>query len=473
MNQGAPSTVAGDGARHPPFGRAFRREFAATFTLALPLVATNLAQIGLGTADVVLLGRLGPEALAAGALGTNLYFALAFLGIGLVSATAPLMAEAIGARRHAVRDVRRTVRQGLWSCLAITLPVWAILWQGETLLLALGQQASLAAEAGRYLRSLQWGLLPFLAFAVLRCFLAALERPGWGLAISLAAIPMNVGLAIWLIGGGWGVPPLGLVGAGVATSLTSFAMFVAVTLILVTHRRFRRWHLFGRWWRPDAPRFRRLWILGIPIAATLAFEVGVFNAAGLAIGRFGAIPLAAHAIALQIAAALFMVPLGIAQAATVRVGIAYGAGDREGMTQAGRAALVLAVAFMAVSIAVLSLAPRLLIEAFVDRDVPANQEVIRLGVALLFVAAIFQLADGLQAVAAGLLRGIQDTRVPMLLAGLGYWGIGATLGVILAFPGGFGPIGIWIGLATGLGVVAVLMLWRWRRRDSLLSARPG
>lgn len=473
MKQEAAAAIVPGTGRAAPFGRAFRREFVATFALALPLVATNLAQIGLGTADVVLLGRLGPDALAAGALGTNLYFALAFLGIGLVSATAPLMAEAIGARRHVVRDVRRTLRQGLWSCVAISLPVWAVLWHGEAILLALGQKPDLAAEAGRYLRSLQWGLLPFLAFAVLRNFLAAVERPGWGLAIGIAAIPVNVGLALWLIGGGMGVEPLGLLGAGIATSVTSLAMFLALAAVLVSDRRFRRWHLFGRVWRPDGPRFRRLWILGLPIAATLAFEVGVFNAAGLAIGHFGAVPLAAHAIALQIASALFMVPLGIAQAATVRVGIAYGAGDREAMTLAGRASLLLAIGFMAVSIAVLALAPRLLIEAFLDRNDPANAEVIRLGVMLLSIAAIFQLADGLQAVGAGLLRGIQDTRIPMLLAGFGYWIVGATLGTALAFPAGLGPLGIWIGLASGLGIVAALMLWRWRRRGLLLASRAG
>jgi MATE family multidrug resistance protein len=451
--------------------RPFRRELTATFVLALPLVATNLAQVGLTTADVVLIGRLGPEALAAGALGTNLYFAFAFLGIGLVSATAPLMAEAIGRKLHAVRDVRRTFRQGLWSCIAVSIPVWIALWNGEAILLAIRQKPDLAAEAGPYLRSLMWGLLPFLGFSVLRFFLASLERPGWALAIAVAAIPVNVGLAIWWIGGGLGVPPLGLRGAGIATSVTSLLMFLALALLLVAHRDFRRWALFGRFWRPDWSRFAHLWRIGMPIAATLAFEVGVFNAAALVIGTFGAVPLAAHAIALQIASTIFMVPLGIAQAATVRVGLAFGARDREGMRRAGQAALILGTSFMATSAMLLFLAPRPLVEAFVDRADPANGEVIRLGIGFLFMAALFQLADGLQAVGAGLLRGIQDTHVPMLLAGFGYWGIGATLGMALAFPAGLGPLGIWVGLATGLGVVAALMLWRWLHRERILAAR--
>ena len=451
--------------------RSFRGELRATFALALPLVATNLAQVGLTTADVVLIGKLGPAALAAGALGTNLYFAFAFLGIGLVSATAPLMSKALGRKLHSVRDVRRTVRQGLWSTLAICIPVWLALWHGEALLLAIRQKPELAAEAGPYLRCLMWGLLPFLGFAVLRFFLASLERPGWALAISLLAVPLNIGLAIWLIGGGFGVPPLGLRGAGIATSITSLAMFAALAFVLVLHCGYRRWALFGRFWRPDWPRFRHLWRIGMPIAATLAFEVGVFNAAALVIGTFGAVPLAAHAIALQIASTVFMVPLGIAQAATVRVGFAYGAKDAEGMRLAGQAALVLGVGFMATSAAVLFLAPRHLVEAFLDRADPANAEVIPLGITFLFMAAIFQLADGIQAVGAGLLRGIQDTHVPMLLAGFGYWGIGATLGIVLAFPMGLGPLGIWVGLATGLGVVAALMLLRWSRREALVESR--
>jgi len=452
-------------------GGPWLREFLATLALALPLVATNLAQIGLTTADVLLIGKLGPEALAAGALGTNLYFAFAFLGIGLVSATAPLMAEAIGRKRRVLRDVRRTVRQGLWSCAAVSVPVWIALWNGEAILLAIRQKPDLAAEAGHYLRVLQWGLLPFLGFSVLRFFLAAIERPGWSLAVGLMAIPVNVGLAWWLMWGGLGMPAFGLRGAGIATSLTSLLMFLAMAAVLVTHRRFRRWALFGRFWRLDWPRFAQLWRLGLPIAATLSFEVGVFNAAALVIGTFGAIPLAAHAIALQLASAVFMVPLGIAQAATVRVGIAYGAADREGLRRSGEAAILLALLFMAASATVFLAVPEPLIAAFVDHADPASAAVVSLGTSFLFLAALFQLADGMQAVGAGLLRGIQDTHVPMLLAGLGYWGIGATLGVLLAFPGGLGPRGVWIGLASGLGVVAVLMLWRWRGRGRILATR--
>lgn len=458
--------------RSPSLGsrllRDWRRELPAMLALAWPLVLTNLAQIGLTTADVILIGRLGPEALAAGALATNLYFALALLGMGLVSATAPLMAEALGRARHAVRDVRRTVRQGLWTCAAVCVPVWTLLWHGETILVALGQDPRLAAEAGPYLRALQWGLFPFLGFSVLRFFLAALERPLWPLAISLAGIPVNVALALALMDGWLALPPLGLVGIGVASSVTFALMFAALALLLVLHRRLRRWRLLGRFWRADWPRLRRLWRLGLPIAATLAFEVGIFNAAALAIGTLGAIPLAAHSIALQIASATFMVALGIAQAATVRVGLAYGAGDPDGVRRAGLVAIGLTVLFMAATAILMTAAPGALVGLFIGEGSQDGGGVAALAVAFLFYAALFQLADGLQAVAAGLLRGIQDTRAPMLLAGLGYWLLGAPLGLALAFPAGLGGQGVWIGLATGLATVAALLLWRWSRRG-----RPG
>jgi MATE family multidrug resistance protein len=452
--------------------RAWTGEIRATLSLAWPLVLTNLGLIGLGAMDVMLLGRLGPEPLGAGALGTNLYFALAFLGIGLTSATAPLLADELGRRRHAVKEVRRTVRQGLWACLGITLPIWVVLWNGDIILRALGQDPALAAAAGAYLRALQWGLLPFLGFQVLRFFLSALERPGWALAVMLAALPVNFVLAYGLIYGRLGLPEIGLIGAGVATSITNLFSFAALAAVVAWDPRFRRYRLFGRVWRADWPRFRRLWGLGLPIAATLAFEAMIFNAAAFAMGTFGTAPLAAHAVAIQIASVTFMVPLGVAQAATVRVGLAAGARDPDGVKRAGWTALALGTGFMAAVAMVMLAAPGPIVGLFLDRANPANAPVLELAISFLLFAAIFQVADGAQAVGAGMLRGLQDTRVPMLYAGLGYWGIGASLGVALAFGAGLGGRGLWIGLATGLTVVAVLMLHRWTRRDRLGLGPP-
>lgn len=434
---------------------------------------TNLAQTGLTTADVILMSRLGPEAVAAGALGTNLLFAFLIFGFGVVTATAPLMAQELGRRRHSVRDVRRTVRQGFWTSAMLAVPMGAVLWHAEPILLALGQDRALAAVAGPYVQALMWGILPAFLLVVLRCFLAAVERPMWTLGTALLALPANVGLAWWLMFGGLGVPALGLVGAGVATSLIFLFMFLALAAVVSFDRRLRRYRLFGRFWRGDPARLRTVLRIGVPIGGTMLFEVGLFNAAALVIGLFGAPALAAHAVALQIAALNFMVPLGLAQAVTVRVGLAFGAGDFEAVRRAGWTAFALAVGFMLLIAIVLVLMPETLVSAFLDPSEPANRPVIDLAVTFLAFAALFAIADGAQAIGAGMLRGLQDTRVPMLYAALGYWGIGASLGLGLAFWARLDGVGIWIGLSTGLAVVALLLIDRWRRRDELGLMRPA
>jgi MATE family multidrug resistance protein len=366
-----------------------------------------------------------------------------------------------------VRDVRRTVRQGLWSALAISLPVWAILWNAEPILRALGQEPELAARAAHYMRALQWAFLPFLGYIVLRSFIAALERPLWGLWAGLAGTLVNTFVAWVLIFGKLGFPRLEMVGAGIATTISCTVMFGVLAAVVSIDKKFRRYHLFGRFWRADWPRFLGLWRLGLPIAATLVFEVSIFNAAVFLMGLIGATSVAAHSIAIQIASIAFMVPLGFGQAATVRVGLAYGAHDRDGITRAGWTAYVMGVGFMGVTACLMLFAPRLLIGVFLDRSDPENHPVIELAVLFLVFAALFQLADGAQAVGSGMLRGLQDTRVPMLIAAFGYWGVGLPLAILLGFPLGLAGAGIWIGLACGLLVVAVLMTARWLMRDRL------
>lgn len=457
-----------------PDKAAWMAELRATLALGWPLILTNVAQNALMTSDVILMGWLGSDALAAGALGTNLYFAFLIFGIGLMSATSPLVAEELGRKRHSVREVRRTVRQGFWAAVTVAIPIWIVSWNGELLLLAMGQEPGLAHTAGQYMRALQWSLLPFLLYLVLRSFLAALERPGWPLIIGILAVPVNLGAAYCFMFGKFGMPHLGLIGAGVGTVVSSAFLFVALALVICLDPKLKRYHIFGRFWRPDWPRYRTIWRIGVPIGLTVAFEVTIFNAAALLMGRIGANELAAHAIALQIASFCFMVPFGISQAATVRVGRAYGAQDTGGVTRAGWTAFVMGVGFMVVTASLMLFAPRLLLSAFLDMGDPKNVPVIEFAISFLVLAAIFQLADGAQAVGSGMLRGLQDTRVPMIYAAFGYWGVGLPLGVILAFGTSLRGIGIWIGLATGLAVVASLMLWRWLRRDrlGLVSATP-
>ncbi len=442
-------------------------EFRATLTLGWPLVLTNLAQIALTTTDVIVLGRVGPSALAAGTLGVNLYFAILIFGIGVVTATSPMMAEAFGRKLRSVRDVRRTFRQGLWTSALIAVPSWLLLWHSEAILILFDQEPQLAADAQVFVRALQWGMLPTLGFIALRSFFAALERPLSAMLVTAAAILFNIAANWALVFGHLGLPALGLRGSGIATTLSNTFLFVGLVLVASLGRKFRRFHLFGNWWRADWPRLVTLWRVGLPIGAALAFEITVFNAAVFLMGQFGTASIAAHAIAIQIASVSFMVPMGLSQAATVRVGRAYGAGDRDGIARAGWTSLALAIAFMTATSGLMVAAPRWLIGAFVDVNDAANAEVVGLAVSFLTCAAVFQIADGAQVVGAGMLRGLQDTRVPMIYAGLGYWGFGMSLSLLFAFRLGFQGTGIWIGLASGLAAVAILMITRWIRRERL------
>jgi MATE family multidrug resistance protein len=445
----------------------WRLEARALIALALPMIAGNVAWSANAATDLLLIGRLGSDAVAAGALAINLFNALLIFGMGLVAAAAPMIASERGRKRHSVRDIRRTVRQTLWCTILFVLPAWVLLWHSEAILIAMGQDRDLARAAAELMRGLQWAMLPFLAFTTLRNFVSALERPMWSLIIMLLGLPVNL-LAGWvLIFGRWGFPAMGLHGAGIASTLSSSFLFLGLLAVTLSDRQFRRYRLMGRFWVADWPRFRAVWALGLPIAITLGLEVTVFNASAFLMGLIDRASLAAHAVAIQIASLVFMVPMGIGQAATVRVGFAYGRRDAAAVGRAGWLALIVGTGFAVGAAVLLILAPHALVSIFLDVNDPANAHVIALAVSFLAVAALFQLVDAAQAVGAGVLRGVQDTRVPMIFALFGYWVIGIGVGSILAFPLGLEGVGIWLGLASGLGTVAVLLMWRWSRREQI------
>lgn len=457
-----------------PARATYLSELKALLVLAWPLVVTNIAQIAIMTTDVAMLGWLGPEALAASSLGANLYFLFFFAGFGFAVASAPLMSAAIGRRDGAVRDVRRTVQQSLRLNALICVPIWIVLWNGEPILIAIGQDPALSAQAAIYLRVMMWGLLPFYGFVVLRNFLAANERPAITMYVTIAAIVLNAASNWLLIFGNLGAPRLEMVGAGLSSVLANLFMFGALAVYVARHRRFRRFRIFKGWRRPDRERFMDLVRLGAPISVAMAFEVSVFNCAAFLAGLIGPDTLAAHAIALQIAAVTFMVPEGIGQAATVRVGHALGRGDHAAIGRAGWTALGCGGAFMVLAaIAFLTVPMHLVLLFLADRS-PETMRVAEIAVSLLAIGAIFQIADGAQSIGAGVLRGLQDTRMPMIFAAAGYWGIGFTLAAVLAFPLGFGGVGIWIGLAAGLIVVAIMLVSRFALRERFgLVARAG
>lgn len=440
----------------------------ATLALAWPLVLANLAQTTIYATDVLMIGWLGAEELASSALVTNLLSVLLFTGTGLVMAAAPLMASELGRRKHAVREVRRTVRMALWSAILFVFAGWVLLWNAEWILVTLlGQSPTLAAKAATFMHAIQWSLLPALIIVVLRTFVSALGHPRWALIVTLVGVAVNALANYALIFGHFGMPRLGLPGSGIASTSTTIVMALVLGGIVLIHPNFRRYHIFGRFFRFDPERFRQIWKLGTPIALTLAFEVTVFSAAVFLMGLISTASIAAHAIALQLAAITFMVPLGISQATTIRVGLAYGAKDSLWVSRAGWASFALAMIFMSVAALGMWAFPNQLIGLFLDGSDPGNAEVFALGVSFLFVAAIFQIADGAQVVGAAMLRGLHDTRIPMIYAGLGYWLVGLGSGAWLAFEAGWEGVGVWTGLALGLAAVSVLMLWRWSRRERL------
>ena len=438
-------------------GHRLSRELTETLKLAVPLALTQLGQIAMMTTDLAFIGRLGDGAVAAAALAHTIFFVSFTVGMGLVSAVSPLAAQAYGARDP--HRVRRSLRVGLWAAFLISLAVMALPFWGKQILLALGQSPAAARLAQQYLFGLVWSILPALWFMAIRGFMSAINRPEPILWITLAAIPANALLVYLLLYGEWGLPRLELFGAGLATSMVNFGMFLAGLWFAARRRPFRKYHVLGHIWRIDWPLMRQLVVLGAPISISFLLEYGLFGAAGLLMGLISTTALAAHQIALQIAAILFMVPFGIGMAATVRVGHAVGRRDAAAVRRAGFIATGLGIGFMSAMTLVVMLGRFAIAQIFLGEGVGAAAE---LTATLLLVGATFFIADGIQTIASGSLRGMNDTRVPLLFATVSYWLIGFTLACGLGFWTPLGAVGVWIGLSCGTVVYAALLLWRFR-----------
>lgn len=456
-----------------PAGQARWAEIRALLWLAGPLVLGNLAQMAIHTSEVIILGRYDVRALAAAALAVNLYFAFGTFGMGLMTATSPMVAAERGRRGHSVRDIRRTVRQGFWVALSACVPIWIILWNAETLFHLMGQDPDLSRDAARFLKVAMWGLLPWLTQFVLRLYVSALERPFWGVIVTLCGVAVNLIVCSTLVFGLGPFPEMGLMGAAIANLAANFTLFLVMALVVTRVYPFRRYRLFGRFWVSDWPRYRQIARLGLPIAITFAFEVAIFSAAAFLMGLIGQVSLAAHAIAIQIASFAFMVPFSLSQAATVRVGLFHGRGDAAGVARAGWTALAICLGTAVLLSGAMIAFPEPLVGLFVATDDSAARRVFDLALSFVLVAALFQLFDAAQAVGAGVLRGLQDTRWPMLFAAFGYWVVGIGVATLLAFQLGWDGVGVWIGLAAGLAIVSVLMVGRWMRRERYGLARYG
>src|SRR5258707_1638161 len=397
-------------------------ELTETLKLAVPIALTQLGQIAMMTTDLALIGRLGDQPVAAAALAHTVFFITFTFGMGLVSAVATLAAQAFGARNP--RLVRRALRVGLWTALLISLPMMMLPLYGEQILLMLGQASAVARLAQQYLKGLAWGITPALWFLAIRGFMSAVNRPEPGLWITLAAIPANAVLVYLLIHGKLGLPRLELFGAGLATTIVNFGMFLAGIWFAYARRPFRKYHVLGRIWRLDWMLMRQLVMIGAPISLAFLMEYGLFAAAALLMGLISTTALAAHQIALQITAILFMVPFGIGMAATVRVGHAVGRNDAAAVKRAGFVATLLGIVLVSTLTLTVILGRFAIARFFFGDAAESGGVVIELTATLLMVGATFFVADGIQTVAAGALRGMNDTRVPLLFAAISYWLVG-------------------------------------------------
>ncbi len=445
----------------------------ALLILGLPLVGGHMAQFAIGLTDTVMMGWYGVPELAALTLAVSLYMTLFLFGSGFAWAVMPMVAN------FAVHgddvQIRRSTRMALWLSLLFFLLVMPLMWFAAPILRAMGQAENVAIDAQTYLRAAGWGMLPALGTMVLKSYLAGLEHTRIVLWITVAAAVANAIANYALIFGNWGAPELGIRGAALASVVSNLTALVFVVCYAI--RKLPQHQLFVRLWRPDREMFGRVFRLGWPIGLTTLAEVALFAGSSVLMGWLGTAYLAAHGIALQIATATFMVHLGLSNAATVRASNAQGRGDPFHLARGAKVVTGMSLIAVALAVAMFLGMPRVLMAGFIDPTDPARDDILAIGVVLLAMAGVFQLVDALQVIHLGLLRGLQDTRVPMIMAAVAYWGVGMPAAWFFGFPLGFGGAGVWLGLALGLGVAAVLLAHRfWRHavpRMSVAVAETG
>jgi MATE family multidrug resistance protein len=434
-------------------------EVRAYALLAVPLAGAQLAQAATAFVDTVMMGLLGSSILAAGGLGASLFQALVLISSGIVAAVSPLVATAFGAEQPAT--VGKVVRQGLWLATVLALPIGLLLWWANLWLVWLGQETEVVNTALPYLRAIAWGVLPALEFAVLRNFVTALSEPRPVILIMVVGTGFNVIANYCLMFGKLGLPALGLAGIGWASTFSLWGMFIGLVLYVLTQSRYRVYQVFRKLHVFELGGWRELLQIGLPIGILAAVETGMFTVTLFLMGRLGATTLAAHQIAVQTSAITFMVTLGISLAATVRVGQFIGQQNPRGAKLAGLVGISSAALFMSVMGLLFWLFPERFVGLYLNLNDPANRQVIDLAKRLLRVAALFQIADGIQVCAAGALRGLKDTRIPMLVGIMAYWGVGLTNGYLLGIQFGWGGVGLWSGLALGLTMAAIVLTWRF------------
>lgn len=443
----------------PTSPRSFKAELRAVLTLGLPLAGSHLAQFMLAVTDTIMLGWFDVVHLAASVIGAAVFFTMFTFGLGFANAVMPLVATASASGDDT--EVRRATRMGLWLSAGFALAVYPLFWFSGTILSALGQPPEVVPLAQDYLRLMGVALLPALIVAVLKNYLAALGRTQVALWLTVMAVFLNIALNWVLIFGQLGLPEMGVRGAAHASIWVQVATALGLAVYCGRAGGLRRYTLFQRFWRPDWQAMGQVWRLGWPIGVALVAETALFSAVAILVGRLGTLELAAHGIAVEISAAMFMVHMGLSNAGTVLVGRARGKSDTGMLRANALATIFVSVCFAQATMVVYILFGGELIGLFLSPDEAARDQIIALGAVLMVVAALFQLADGAQVVAMGLLRGVQDTKVPMWIAAFSYWGIGFPAGYLFGLGLNWGAPGVWIGLVLGLGTASLLLMWRF------------
>ena len=440
----------------------YLKESKTLIALGIPLILAQLAQTSLGFTDTLMVGRLGKDALAAIALASSFYFTVFSIFMGVLLAVGPMVGQAIGAKNN--KEASRIVRQGIWLAVIMSPIAIILLLAAKPLFLAMGQNPDTVSLSYGYLKAMSWGILPSFVFIALRSLLEGSANTKPILVFSLMAVVINVAANYLLIFGNFGFPKLGVVGSGYASSLVVWVN--ALVILGYISRHYKRLGIIKNLRRPDFKTLKEILRVGTPIAMSISAEVGLFTAAALLMGLLGKDQLAAHQIALQTASITFMVPLGLSIAISIRVGQAVGGKDYLAARLSGYVGIILSVMFMTLTALTFWLLPKTIVAAYLDINNPNNIDVAGFAISFLSVAGMFQLFDGLQVSATGALRGFKDTKTPMFITLFAYWIIGLSSSAFLAFYLKLGGKGLWLGLAAGLAVAAILLNWRFAKLTS-------
>ncbi|MGV0027771.1 MATE family efflux transporter [Phormidesmis priestleyi] len=435
-------------------------EIYAFLRLAIPLASAQVAQSTTGFVDTLMMGRLGQETLAAGGLASLTFLVLLNTAAGVVMGASPLIAQAYGAGQKT--RVEQVARQGVWLLLGLTLPIALLIAHLDSLMRYLGQSETTVILSNTYLDIMLWGFFPALGFALLRSVISAMSHARPIMAIVIGGTLLNI-IGNYLLGfGQFGFPRLGIAGLAISSVFSLWAMFLALVVYILRQKELKTYRFFQlHQFKP-----KLLWELlrvGLPIGVASALELGMFTIVTYLMGVLGTEVLAAHQIVFQTIAVIFMVPLGMSFATTVRVGQWVGQQNLEGAKRAGYVSMGIGLGFMALMAIVLLVFPQQIIGLYLDVQNPQNAIVVSLATSMLSVAAIAQILDGLQKTTMGALYGLQDTRVPMLLSFPAFWGVGLTAGYFLGFHTSLGGIGLWIGQSIGIAIAAIMFIWRFHR----------